>query len=211
MVEKPILVVDRCKINPYPIGFRSLKMKKIALLILIFVLGASFAFADDRDEDESKAKTTSNNSDSFYLGFGTGVDLPGTNWSSNYALGGGAQLFGGYAFDKNWALRLDEENWFFEGTNFSLYNFRSLASIKYTFSVEGWQPYLLLGGGIVYQTLSTTGSSSINLDALGGLGVQFDMTADTHFFVEARYNFILPSTGSFQDVPLTAGIWVNLP
>ncbi len=186
-------------------------MKKTVLFILVLFLGTTLAFADDRAGSESNTKTSSNNSDSFYLGFGAGADLPDTNWSSNYAIGGGAEVFGGYSFDKNWAVQLNEENWFFEGTNFSLYNLRSLASVKYTFSVEGWQPYLLLGGGVVYQTLSTTGSGTVNLDALGGLGFQFDMTADTHFFVEARYNFILPSTGSFQDVPLAAGIWVNLP
>jgi hypothetical protein len=186
-------------------------MKKIALFILVLFLGTTLAFADDRSGSESNMKLAPADNGSFYLGFGAGADLPGTNWNSNYTLGGGAQLFAGYSFDKNWAVQLNEENWFFEGTAFSLYNFRSLASVKYTFSVEGWQPYLLLGGGVVYQTLSTTGTSSMNLDALGGLGFQFDMTTGTHFFVEARYNFILPSTGSFQDIPLTAGIWVNLP
>jgi hypothetical protein len=186
-------------------------MKKTVLLILVLVFGTTFAFADDRGGNDSNTKATSTGGDSFYLGFGTGTDLPSNNWSSNYTLGGGAQVFAGYAFDKNWAVQLNEESWFFEGTAFSLYNFRSLASVKYAFSVEGWQPYLLLGGGVVFQTLSATGSSSANLDALGGFGFQFDMTADTHFFVEGRYNFILPSTGSFQDIPLTAGIWVNLP
>ncbi|HXL72235.1 MAG TPA: hypothetical protein VN963_01300 [bacterium] len=185
-------------------------MKKIAFLVLIFVFGTTFAFADDGDGDESNTKKTSNSSDSFFLGFGGGTDLPGTNWSSNYTIGGGAQVFGGYSFDKNWALTLDVENWFFEGSGFSLYNLRTLASVKYAFSLEGWQPYLLAGAGLVYQGLST-GASASNLDALGGLGVQFDLTADTHFFVEAKYNFILPSAGSFQDVPISTGLWVGLP
>jgi hypothetical protein len=182
-------------------------MNKTALFILFLVLGTTLAFADDRGGSDTK--TTSDNG-AFFLGFGGGADLPGTNWSSNYTMGGGAQIFGGYSFDKNWALTLDVENWFFEGSAFSLYNLRTLASVKYTFTVEGWQPYLLIGAGLVDQGLSTGGSGA-NLDALGGLGVQFDMTADTHFFVEAKYNFILPSSGSFQDVPITAGIWVSLP
>lgn len=186
-------------------------MKKTALLILIFILGTTFAFADTRTGDDSNAKTTSKGSDYFFLGFGGGADLPGTNWSPNYTIGGGAQVFGGYAFDKNWAVRLDEESWFFEGMGYSLYNFRSLASIKYTFTMDGLQPYLLAGGGLVFQSVSVTGTTSVNLDALGGLGVQYDLTADTHLFVEGRYNFILPSAGSFQDVPITAGLWVSLP
>jgi hypothetical protein len=186
-------------------------MKKIVLLILVFILGTTFAFADARTGDDSNTKTNSKDSDYFFLGFGGGADLPGTNWSPNYTIGGGAQIFGGYAFDKNLAVRLDEENWFFEGMSFSLYNFRSLVSIKYTFTADSLQPYFLVGGGIVYQSVSVTGTSSMNLDALGGLGVQYDLTADTHLFVEGRYNFILPSTGSFQDIPITVGLWVNLP
>jgi len=186
-------------------------MKKTALLILVFILGTTFAFADSRVENESNTKTASANGDFFFLGFGGGADLPGTNWSPNYTIGGGAQIFGGYAFDKNLAVQLDEENWFFEGMGFSLYNFRSLVSIKYTFSVDSLQPYLLVGGGLVFQSVSVTGTTSVNLDVIGGLGVQYDLTADTHLFVEGRYNFILPSTGSFQDVPITAGLWVSLP
>jgi hypothetical protein len=184
-------------------------MKNIFLFILVLFLGTNTVFAADRSGSDSDTKATSTDSGSFYLGFGAGADLPGTNWSPNYTLGGGADFLAGYAFDKNWAVQLNEENWFFEGNSFSLYNFRSLASIKYTFSVEGWQPYLLAGSGIAYSSL--LGSGAVNLDAVGGLGFQFDMTTDTHFFVEGRYNFILPSTESLQDIPLSAGIWVNLP
>jgi hypothetical protein len=182
-------------------------MKKTAFLILVFLLGTTFSFADDRGGTDSK--TTASHDDSFYLGFGAMADFPGTNWSSNYNPGYGAQVFGGYQFDKNWGCSLELENVSFEGPAYSLYNFRGLASLKYTFSVEGWQPYLMAGAGTTFQWLSAAGGVT-NLDALAGLGIQFDLTKDTHYFIEAKYNFILPSTGSYQDVPISTGIWVSL-
>ena len=197
-------------------------MKRTFLFILIMVLGTTFASAQDRGGDsdakavspqkrsgDSDVKADSKSGGSFFIGFGSGTDLPGNNWSSNYTLGGGAQAFCGYAFDPNWAVRVDVENWFFEGSDFSLYNLRTLASLKYTFSVEGWQPYLLVGGGLVYQALSTA-ATTFNSDVLGGVGVQFDLTVDTRFYIEGRYNLIIPATGSYQDVPITAGIWTSL-
>ena len=183
-------------------------MRKIILLILIMAFGTSFAFADTRDGDTDTA-TPSKKSDSFYLGFGSGIDFHGSGWDTNYTLGGGAQIFGGYAFNPNWALQVNVENWFFESNSFSLYHLRTFGSMKYTFSAQSWQPYLLAGVGSVYSSL--VGVTAMTLDAIAGVGVQFDLTADTHFFVEGRYNFILPSTGSLQDIPLSAGIWVNLP
>ena len=182
-------------------------MKKTALLILVLLLGAPFAFADDRGGTDDKKIAP--NGDSFYLGFGAIADFPGSNWSSNYNPGYGAQIFGGYQFDRNWAFQLGTDNVSFEGPAYSLYNLRGLASVKYSFSVEGWQPYLLAGAGMTFQWLSAAGGTT-NLDALGGLGIQFNLSKDAHYFIEAKYNFILPSTGSYQDVPISTGIWVNL-
>jgi hypothetical protein len=145
-----------------------------------------------------------------YLGIGTGVDLPGSNWDSNYLAGGGAQGFAGYNLDKNWAAQLGLEEWFFTGGGTSLFNFRVLAEAKYTFDGAGWQPYLLAGPGLVFQALSPTGDTASNFDALAGVGAQFDLAPQAKFFLEAKYNFILPETGSYQDVPVDFGLLVGI-
>jgi hypothetical protein len=112
--------------------------------------------------------------------------------------------------DPNWAGQLDVEEWFFTGSGNSLYNLRVLAEAKYTFEGQGWQPYVLAGPGLVFQSLSPTGDSTTNFDALGGLGVQFDLAPRTHFFLEAKYNFIMSQSTTFTDLSVSAGMWVGL-
>jgi hypothetical protein len=150
------------------------------------------------------------NEDPLYIGLGTGVDMPLSGWDPNYLLGGGANVFVGYTLDKNLAVQLDGEQWFFTGTGYSLYNFRVLAEAKYTFAGQGWQPYLIAGPGLVFQAISPSGDSTTNFDALAGAGVQFDIAPRTHLFIEAKYNFIMSSTTTFSDIPVSAGLWVGL-
>ncbi len=141
---------------------------------------------------------------------GTGADLPGANWNPDYYLGGGAEVFGGYQADKNWSAQLEVGEWFFTGGGNSLYNLRPLLEAKYNFEGQGWQPYLLAGSGLVFQALSPSGDSTVNFDALGGLGIQLDLSARTHFFIEAKYNWILSQTTAFTDLPVSAGLWTGL-
>jgi len=177
-------------------------VKKALFLILAFMVVRTHAFAD-----------TSNGADpaerGFYFGLGTGAELPGSNWNPDYMVGGGANVFGGTALDKNWAGQLNLEEWFFTGGGTSLFNFRLLAEIKFTFEGKGFQPYLLAGPGIVFQTLSPTGDTTSNFDALAGLGGQWDLGGRAHLFLEAKYNFIISETTTFTDIPVNAGLWVG--
>ncbi len=184
-------------------------MKKAILFFLILSLGVSSAFAKSHKADSSDTDTATN-SDPLYFGIGTGADFPGSNWDSTYYVGGGANLFGGYELDKNLAVQLDVEEWFFTGGGTSLYNLRTMIEGKYSFDGQGWQPYVLLGPGLVFQNLSPAGDSTSNFDALGGLGVQFDLAPKTHLFLEAKYNFIMSQTTTFSDIPISAGLWVGL-
>ena len=145
-----------------------------------------------------------------YIGLGTGVDFPGSNWYPYYRLGGEAAAFVGYRLDKNFAVQLDGEAWLFTGTGYSLFNLRVLAEAKYTFDGQGWRPYLLAGPGMVLQDVSPVGDSTINFDALAGIGAEFDVAPQTHLFIEAKYNFIMTETTTFTDIPVSAGIWVGL-
>ena len=175
-------------------------MKKACFLLaaIIFLAGGAFA------QEPEKVSNT------FYVGLGTGTDLPGTNWSSDYYLAGGADVFGGYRVDQNWAAQLVVEEWFFTGGGSSLYNLRTLLEAKYSFTGNGLQPYLLAGPGLVFQTLSPSGDSTSNFDALAGLGLQFDLAPRTHFFIQAEYNLIMSQTTSFTDLPVSVGLWVGL-
>jgi hypothetical protein len=145
-----------------------------------------------------------------YIGLGTGVDMPGSGWDPNYLLAGGANALVGYTLDKNLAVQLEGDEWFFTGTGYSLYQLRVLAEAKYTFEGRGWQPYVLAGPGMVFQSISPSGDSTSNFDALVGAGVQFDLAPRTHVFVEAKANFILSQSTTFLDIPVSAGIWVGL-
>lgn len=188
-------------------------MKKVILscLVLALCISSSFAKSPSRAGGESNGgESAGQNNGTWYIGLGTGADLPGSNWDPNYLLGGGANAFVGYQMDKNLAVQLAGEEWFFTGTGYSLYNFRVLAEAKFTFGGEGWQPYLLAGPGMVFQALSPSGDSASNFDALAGAGVQFDLAPRTHFFIEAKYNFIMSQTTTFTDLPVSAGLWVGL-
>ncbi len=189
-------------------------MKKAILFFLILTLGASFAFADETKVNANDVTATSTpapvSESQFILGVGTGVDLPGSSWDPNYLLAGGTNVFVGYAFDKNLSVLLNGESWFFTGSGYSLYQLRTLIEAKYTFDGQGFQPYVLLGPGMVFQTISPSGASTSNFDALAGIGAQFDVAPRTHLFIEAKYNFIMSQSTTFGDIPINAGLWVGL-
>lgn len=159
--------------------------------------------------DNKNAQSVDKTNNEFYLGLGTGIDLPGSNWDPTYYVGSATGLFFGYGFDNNWGVLLDLEQDLFTGNGTNLYNFRGLIDLKYAFSVVGWQPYLLTGLGLVAQSLSPVANNTTNFDALFGAGIQFDVAPKTHFFVETKCNFILSQTTAFTDVPITAGMWVG--
>jgi hypothetical protein len=169
--------------------------------IILFVLALSLTSSVFAQETASNP---------VYLGLGTGLDIPGSGWDPHYSLAGGANAFAGYTLDKNLAVQLDGDEWFFTGSGYSLYQFRLLAEAKYTFDGKGWQPYVLAGPGMVFQSLSPSGGSTSNFDGLVGAGVQFDLAPRTHLFVEAKLNFIMSQTTTFVDVPMNIGIWVGL-
>ncbi len=187
-------------------------MKQIIFLVLALFFGLS-SLVLAHDDSHDKPVTAFQNG---YIGLGVGADVTGSSWNSNsltYGVGGIGDVFGGYRFDKNLALQVEAQNFIVEGTYtnqiISQYNLRGLVEVKYTFDSPIAQPYLLAGGGVVYSDLNLTNSYnvSVNVDALGGLGVEFPVNPGTYAFVEGKYNFILSSGSSLQDIPITAGIW----
>ncbi len=147
----------------------------------------------------------------WYVGVGTGLDLVGANWNSDYYVGGGGLGFVGYQLDKSFSLQGDAEYWVFTGAGSSVTNPRFLAELKYTFDGKGLQPYVLAGAGFDLQFATPSGLSTANPDALAGVGLQLELSAQSHLFVEARYNFTLTDSLALQDVPVIAGLWTPLP
>src|SRR5579859_1163606 len=119
-------------------------MKKVYFGLGMLFLAVGFAFAEEQNGVANP----------FYMGLGTGANLPGSNWDSTYYLGGGANVFGGCQVDKNWAGQLNLEEWFFTGGGSALYNLRVMAEAKYTLGGRGLQPYVLAGPGLVFQALA---------------------------------------------------------
>jgi Outer membrane protein beta-barrel domain len=198
-------------------------MKKyFFVLVILFFTVVDVSFAENLTPTVQASPTSTatsvdnkttpiphNTGKEFYLGLGTGIDLPGNNWDPNYYVGSATSLFFGYGFDNNWGVLLDLEQDLYTGNGTNLYNFRGLIDIKYAFSVTGWQPYLLVGSGLVAQSLSPLANSTTNFDALFGAGVQFDVAPKTHLFIETKFNLILSQTTAFTDLPITAGVWVG--
>jgi Outer membrane protein beta-barrel domain len=195
-------------------------MKKIILLSLFLLLGLSrSAFAHDDSHDKAMKETSFQ---SGYIGVGGGVDLTSASWNNTsvtYGLGAIGDVFGGFQLDKSFAVQAEVQNFLtegaFAGNIISQYNLRGLLEAKYAFDMPVCQPYLLAGGGLVYSVLNQPTSlgigytTAVNADALAGLGAQFELSASAHLYVEAKYNFILTATTSFQDIPITAGIWTG--
>jgi hypothetical protein len=146
----------------------------------------------------------------FYIGLGSGVDLPASGFDPVYYVGGGAQFLGGFRMDPSWSAQLDIQDWSFIGGGRAQYHFRFLAEAKYVFEGSGWQPYLLAGPGLSLRTFYFSGGSATNLDLLAGAGVQVDLGGDSHLFAQAALNSVIDANQGEQDFPLTAGLWVGL-
>jgi hypothetical protein len=147
----------------------------------------------------------------WFIGFGTGADLAGSNWDTDFQVGGGGMELIGYKLDKNFSLQAAGEQWVFTGGGHSETDVRFLLEVKATLDGEGWQPYVLAGPGIVTRGASPSGDSTANADALAGLGIQIDLGGSSHLFAEARYNLTLTQDTTLADVPLVAGIWTDMP
>jgi len=146
----------------------------------------------------------------WYLGLGTGADLPGSGDDPDYYLGGGPELFGGCRMDAHWGAQLGMEEWYFAGGGTALDDLRVLLEAKYTFEGEGLRPYLLAGPGISFRESSPSGVNNTDFDFAVGAGLEADLGSDKHLFLEAKYNLDLAPGGSAGDVPITAGLWVGL-
>jgi hypothetical protein len=145
-----------------------------------------------------------------YLGFAGGIDAPVQNFNPLYTLGYGGELSGGYSFDKNVAVELDVDGFYYSATGSNVVDIRAVPVIKYTASgMNDIQPFVFAGPGMDLE-FGSNGSSVTNFDALVGAGVQFDLGNRTNLFIEGKYNFIFATGLTAQDIPVLAGVTAGL-
>jgi hypothetical protein len=171
----------------------------LTLVVYLFILSRSFG-------------AEVNSSNDFYLGLGSGFDLPGTTWVTKYNIGYSNDFLLGYKMDETWNFQLELEQVVFTGQILNHNDYRELIEIKFVFDGPSWQPYLLIGSNwLTLVGAFVSGSSSPNFNAVGGVGVQFDLWPKVHFFVEGKYNYSLNINQniSFSDVPVLGGLLVG--
>src|ERR1019366_596574 len=166
-------------------------MKKILSLVAGLMLVASLSFAEEGKPE------------GMYLGLGAGMDFPGYNWWSGTPVGLGGKIFGGYSFDRSAAIQLDLDGAIYSYPNGnSTFDLYVLPEFKYTFDNPGFQPYLLVGGGLNLSLNSGGGTSTSAgyFAGVAGVGIQFDLGGSTSLFLEGKLHMALVSVLGVSDV-----------
>ena len=154
--------------------------------------------------------STSGSEGGAYLGFAGAIDAPVQNFNPLYTLGYGGELLGGYAFDKNVAIQLDVDGFYYSATGSNVLDVRAVPVLKYTATgMNDIQPFVFAGPGVDLE-FGSDGSSVINFDALVGAGIQFDLGNRTNLFIEGKYNFIFATGLTAQDIPVLLGVTAGL-
>jgi len=189
--------------------------RTLGLLILLLL-----SFAPLRADDAGTSATTPAPAalpeGHFYLEVDGGIDLPMSGWQSAYSLGPGFEVKGGYTLDPNWAIQLDLETFFFSGTNaagnVSDEEVLALPTVRYQFGGTVLKPYLLAGLGVEFESLSNAPFTTpvTDFDGAVGAGCETGLTDRLSLFVEGKYNFIFSSKVTAQDLPLVAGLHLDI-
>lgn len=187
-------------------------MKKGFLLSCFLVLlssSSSTSFAQSGGGLNNRSDFT----DRLYFGIGAGVDVPVRDFNPVYGPGLGVDFLIGWRLGRLWErdqleLQLDLANFFYLASDEWVYNLRIMPELKYVFDGKGVKPYILGGAGLDSQSLFI-GNYYLPIggfDLAFGAGVQFDLDRRTHFFIEAKYNWIFQAAVTGQDLPVLAGL-----
>ena len=146
----------------------------------------------------------------WYVGLGGTLDFGTSNWFSDFNSGIGPSELVGVHLGGPWALQANLDQLFYSGGLYNFSGYRGLVLLKYTYVDHGLQHYLLAGPGLIYQTLNPTNQSTVNFDMTFGLGFQLNLSRGLDAYLEAKYNGIFSSSLSFGDIPITAGILLDI-
>ena len=182
-------------------------MRKILWLLVLAMLIQYPILAENNGDDSGSIAAALS---PWYLGTGLGVAVPAQDWNSDYILGGGGNIFGGYRFNPNLALQVDLNPWFFTGSGNTLCDGRAFCDLRVSLPSKGYVTYVLLGPGYDVQVDIPSGYNTGSLAANIGLGAQFDIHPGSYLFVEFRYDVLLYNNLTQQDVPILFGLMEDL-
>jgi hypothetical protein len=184
-------------------------MKKILFAATaFFIFGFSIAVA--AHAPKAVPTETPDSDSTFYLGLGTGINLPVQNWNPNFELGGGGDFFAGFPLDRQWAVQFDVDQWFFNGAGFSIYDLRLMPTLRWKAPGGKLHPYFLAGLGYDLQFAATTGAASSAPGLTAGAGLQWDLAPREHLFLETKLNFLFYDGTTLEDFPILAGLSLDL-
>ncbi len=148
------------------------------------------------------------------LQLGLGASILASNFSPDYSVGLGLGAGVGYAVNENWSFWLTSNGYYMPSDIpgiTSIMNEAILAA-RYTFNGAGVNPYVTAGFGTFTQILSDSyySVSSSDLMLQGCVGLTFPAGKSLDFYVEAKGDLILATGVTAVDIPLNAGVVINL-
>jgi hypothetical protein len=177
-------------------------MKTILICVLSLVPFLVFAQSDSTVPAE-------NNSRGWYVGLGPAIGIPAQNMTPWIGTGFGGKVCVGYDFDQNLGFRFDVDcltysyppvpagsnPGFNPPNNFYFDDIWLMPELKFTLPMNGWASYVFYGNGT---DVSFDGNNYSHLDAVAGLGAQFDLGNKIKLFVEGKAYFQLFQTNPYM-------------
>jgi hypothetical protein len=185
-------------------------MMKIIIGFLVLILISTPVSAKHPAKAAGDTPDETGNDNPWYVGVGLGADAPISGWDTDYLLGGGGTFLVGCKLDRSFSIQLDGEYWSFAGGNTSAFDARFFPLLRLNLEGQGFHPYLLAGPGYDLHSDTPIGYSTSSLAAALGAGLECDLAKKDHLFLEARYDLLFYSDVTLQDIPITAGLRVDL-
>jgi hypothetical protein len=177
---------------------RRREMKKVLFLAALLSMGASMAQAEGK----------------WRLQLGLGPSILASNFNPIYSVGLGLGAGVGYAVNENWSFWLTSNGYYLPADTPGLTAImnEAILNARYTFQGSGVNPYAEAGFGLLTQTISSGGYSLSSSDLMlqGGLGLTFPGGDGLDFFIEAEGGLILFDGVTAVDIPITAGVIIDL-
>ena len=185
--------------------------RQLYSLVIILSLFLLFPFpAGAKKKTAVETETSAPADNPWYIGLGLGANAPISGWDANYLLGGGGTLFAGVKLDDSFSLQLNLDYSSFAGGSTSLFDLRFFPVLRWNLGGGGLHPYFLAGPGYDLHSDTPSGYSTSALAASVGAGLEYDLAKKDHLFLEARTELLFYQDVTLQDVPVTAGLRVDL-